>query len=103
MEKHVDNGLAFVRKTPGREAIQSVDLNLVVSLTTWIQCLISPARGLDLTRPLDQIRIALQNVFGFAYTWALGGNLNTEMWDDFDEFAKTVRTYSLWAVLCDSI
>ena len=43
LEKHVDNGLAFVRKK-GKEAVPSVDLNLVCSLTMLLQCMLSKKR-----------------------------------------------------------
>lgn len=87
MDKHVDPGLAWVRRK-GSETIPSVDLNLVCTLTQWLQCMLAPARHLDLKKPIDQLRTTLQSIFGFAYVWSLGGNLDPSSWFDFDEFVK---------------
>eukprot|EP00959_Pyramimonas_sp_CCMP1952_P401892 8421264-Pyramimonas_sp.AAC.1 len=49
-EDYVDQFLTFVR-TECKEAIPSVDINLVTSLTMLLQGLLTQERGLDLETP----------------------------------------------------
>ncbi|CAG9464970.1 unnamed protein product [Pedinophyceae sp. YPF-701] len=88
LEKHVPAGLAYLADSGRPEFVPSVDVNLVVSLTKWIEALLQPEKGLDVNKPLGDIRLALKNIFGFSFVWALGGNLKTEAWDAFDTFVR---------------
>ncbi|WIA13579.1 hypothetical protein OEZ85_007146 [Tetradesmus obliquus] len=87
-DKYVDGGLAWVRKQ-GKEYIPSVDNNLTSTLMLLLQSLMDPTKGLKVAAlEGDALAAAMGRLFGFAYVWALGGNLAPSCTESFDEFVR---------------
>jgi len=87
LTKHVQPGLDFVR-SKCKEPIPSADVNLVASMCSWIQALAGAGKGLDLSKDISEIRLQVKNIFGYAYVWGIGGNIDSENWDAFDTFVR---------------
>ncbi|CEL99773.1 unnamed protein product [Vitrella brassicaformis CCMP3155] len=103
-EAHVDKGLAFVRKNCV-EPVVSVDNNLVYSLCNLFHAVLNPNAGtpngiasvdaedgkpaVDVTKSGEKfVESLIPMVFAFAYTWALGGSLDTLTREKFAKFAE---------------
>lgn len=54
-----------------------------------LQALLAPKHGVDLAQPLDLLQPILAQLFVFAYTWALGGNLTQPCQAPFNAFMHT--------------
>lgn len=64
--------------------------NRTASLCALMQSLMSPARGFKYDKKPEETQLALGRVFVFAYVWALGGNLQHGVREEFDEFAREI-------------
>uniref|UniRef100_A0A7S0PNJ6 Dynein heavy chain n=1 Tax=Micromonas pusilla TaxID=38833 RepID=A0A7S0PNJ6_MICPS len=85
--KTIDGGLSFVRKNL-KEAIPTVDINLVTSLTALFKSLVQPEKGVDFADDKLSLHPKLAKVFVFSYVWSLGGNLQEQFHAQFDEWAR---------------
>ena len=85
--KTIDDGLSFVRKNL-KEAIPTVDINLVTSLTALFKSLVQPEKGVDFADDKLSLHPKLAKVFVFSYVWSLGGNLQEQFHAQFDEWAR---------------
>jgi dynein heavy chain len=87
-DKTVDAGLKFLRKHL-KEGIPSVDINLVASLASLFQSLARPERGVNLAMENQkQLKACLAKLFAFSYVWSVGGNVDAQFHDRFDEWAR---------------
>ena len=85
--KTIDGGLSFVRKNL-KEAIATVDINLVTSLTAFFKSLVQPDKGVDFADDKLSLHPKLAKIFVFSYVWSLGGNLEERFHAQFDEWAR---------------
>lgn len=65
-----------------------MDINLVTTLTKFLQSLLRVENKINLNQPLDELRMALNRIFAFSYVWALGGNIREESLEEFSEHAR---------------
>lgn len=91
----IDKGLNFLRKRC-KENIPSVDMNIVTSLCCLMQALLQPIRGVNVSLAvgkegeLDETLMAtLNRIFGWAYIWSVGGNIDHKSVEGFDTFFRT--------------
>ena len=91
-DKTIDGGLKFFRKHL-KEGIPSVDINLVTSLAMLFKSLTLPERGVDFgSEHPKHLKSCLAKIFTFSFVWSLGGNVDPEYHDNFDEFAREFLT-----------
>ena len=88
-DRTIDDGIKFVRKNC-KEGIPTVDINLVTSLTYLFKALVAPDKGVDFSASVKSLHAALAKVFVFSFVWSIGGNLDAEYHDAFDEYARDV-------------
>ena len=86
-QEYVHDGLKFVRRHL-KEYVTSVDINLVTTLTKFLQSLLRIENKINLNQPLDDLRMVLNRVFAFSYVWALGGNIREESLEEFSEHVR---------------
>ena len=86
-EKTIDSGLKFMRKNL-KEGIPTVDINLVTSLTYLFKSLVQPSRGVNFADATKTLHPKLAKVFVFSFVWSIGGNIDSEYHDQFDEWAR---------------
>mmetsp|Transcript_39705 Transcript_39705/g.74534 ORF Transcript_39705/g.74534 Transcript_39705/m.74534 type:complete len:1860 (+) Transcript_39705:1-5580(+) len=86
---HIDDGLCWIRHNC-KEALLSVDINLVTSCTFILQALLQPTRGLSMNLELAVLHPCVLKLFIFSYMWALGGNMiaTTTSWDEWSEWIR---------------
>ncbi|XRB05865.1 dynein axonemal heavy chain [Pycnococcus provasolii] len=80
-------GLEYVRKNC-KEAIPTVDINLVTSTANIFTGMCVPERGVDFTKPAEDLFPMLAKIFAFAFVFGLGGSMNAVHWDAFDEWVR---------------
>jgi dynein heavy chain, axonemal len=96
----VDEGLAF-RSTECSEPIPTTDAQAVTSLCRLFVALIrefgerptgaDPAAkpaGLNMTRPVEELRRIIDSLYAFAYVWSIGGSIASDCYDRFDAFLR---------------
>eukprot|EP00854_Cymbomonas_tetramitiformis_P003966 gene3966-4937_t len=86
-EEYIDEGIKFLRRNT-REAIPSVDINLVTSTTFLFEALVQEKRGINFSKPPEELHPQLGKLFTFAYMWGMGGNMLSAGWDYWDEFVR---------------
>jgi len=82
----IDRGLAFTR-TGMRELVPTVDSQLVSSLCAFFDSLL-PLAKLDLSKPAEELKPVIGNIFAFCFIWSVGGSIDDEHWPAFDELAR---------------
>ncbi|XP_037101848.1 dynein heavy chain 6, axonemal [Syngnathus acus] len=106
-QTYVEDGLYFIWKYC-TQAIRQVDISKVCTLCTLMEALLLGKDGPDLNMDSKRLTDLLCQTFIFCYLWAVGGNLPSSQWDDFDNFireqfkdnnsAKLPTNGSLWEV-----
>ncbi|XP_053711973.1 dynein axonemal heavy chain 6-like isoform X3 [Synchiropus splendidus] len=86
-EQYVDSGLQYVWKNC-TQAIRQVDISKVHTLCSLLEALLLGKKGPDLKMDAEKLNSLLTQTFVFSYLWAVGGNLNSAHWPDFDSFVK---------------
>jgi len=82
----IERGLAFTR-TGLRELVPTVDSQLVDSLCAFFDSLL-PLAKLDLSKPADEHKPTISNMYAFCFIWAVGGSIDDSHWPEFDELAR---------------
>lgn len=94
----VDEGLAF-RAADCAEPIPSTDLQSVTSLCRLFTALLrefgersseagAKPLGLDMARPVEDLRKVIDSLYAFAYVWSIGGSVASDCHDRFDAFVR---------------
>uniref|UniRef100_A0A7N9AZR1 Dynein, axonemal, heavy chain 6 n=1 Tax=Mastacembelus armatus TaxID=205130 RepID=A0A7N9AZR1_9TELE len=106
-EQYVEKGLQFVLKHC-IQAMRQVDISKVTTLCSLLEALLLGKGGPDLKMDSKHLNSVLCQTFIFCYLWAVGGNLTSSHWDDFDTFvtkqfednnnAKLPKYGTLWSV-----
>ena len=86
-DRYLPEGLEYVRKNC-KEAIPTVDINLVTSTANIFTGMCVPERGVDFTKPAEDLFPMLAKIFAFAFVFGLGGSMNAVHWDAFDEWVR---------------
>jgi len=82
-------GLKFQRKNC-KEPVGCVDIQLATSLTLIFQSLFKTERGVNFSKPEDEIMQLIDRLFAFSFIWSVGGSINYPYWDQFDEFTREI-------------
>eukprot|EP00741_Cyanophora_paradoxa_P000409 tig00000404_g400.t1 len=88
-DEAVPKGLQYVRKE-GKELVPSVDINLVTSLCALFKALVADGQGVDFTRPVEDLKPLVSQVFVMAYIWSLGANFDADSMLGFDSTVRDV-------------
>jgi dynein heavy chain, axonemal len=86
-EKVMDKGLKFQRKNC-KEPVSCVDIQLATSLALLFQSLFKPERGVNFSKPEDELLKLVDRIFAFSFFWSVGGSINYPFWEKFDEFTR---------------
>ncbi|XP_054635035.1 dynein axonemal heavy chain 6 isoform X2 [Dunckerocampus dactyliophorus] len=86
-EQYVEDGLQYVLKHC-TQAIRQVDISKVTTLCSLLEALLLGKEGLDFNMDSKRLNDVLCQTFIFCYLWAIGGNLPSVHWDDFDNFIR---------------
>jgi dynein heavy chain len=89
-EKAFAKGLIFQRKFC-KEPVETVDIQLVISLCTLFESLFTIANGVKMEAPQGELQGLLDKLFFFSYIWSVGGSCSSNYWEAFNE----VRVLSL--------
>lgn len=84
-EEKLPAGLAFIRAN-AREPIPTVDIQVATSLCALFEALFTSANGVDLSEPLDDLRLLVELLFAFSFAWAVGGALDADGVRQFSKF-----------------
>jgi dynein heavy chain len=76
--------LAFVREHC-KEAIPTVDINLVTSLCSLFEALFTTENGVDFDDTIDDLNMLVEMLFAYCMTWSLGGALDSESREKFSK------------------
>ena len=90
-------GLAFQRRS-GREPIETVDIQLVISLCTLFQALFLDSHGVNFATPLPELKTTTEKLFFFSYVWSVGASCSSLCWDAIDE-----NTREIFEAFCPAI
>ena len=77
-------GINFVREHC-KEPIATVDIQMTASLCSLFEALFTSENGVDLSAPLDDLKLVVELVFAFSFAWAVGGSLDS---DGLKQFSK---------------
>lgn len=87
-EKIVRPGMKYQRKF-GREPVETVDIQLVISLCTLFEVLFHPDREVNFKTGTEaELKSLADKIFWFAYVWSVGGSCIDTFWQAFDENAR---------------
>ena len=86
-EKAFAKGLAYQRKFC-REPVETVDIQLVIGCCTLFESLFTPANGVKLEAPQNELGGLLDKVFFFSYIWSVGAPCGSGNWEAFNEHAR---------------
>jgi len=105
----VDIGLQF-RKANCIEPIVTTDIQTVATLCRLFTALIrtageknketGAAPGLNMERPIEDLKKIIDSLFAFSYVWSIGGTITSEGYEKFDNLLKAgaLKTTGLGAV-----
>jgi len=82
----IDRGLAFTRSGL-KELVPTVDNQLIDSLCAFFDSLL-PAAKLDLSKPAEELKPVISNIYAFCFIWSVGGSIDDEHWPAFDELTR---------------
>jgi dynein heavy chain len=88
-QKAFSKGLTWQRRY-GTEPVETVDINLVISLCQLFKALLSVDNGVDFASPEPELKLLVDKLYFFAYVWSLGGSLTYANWEDFTDNAREV-------------
>lgn len=86
-DAYVPPGLEWIRRH-GVENISSVTSCRVRSLCCLLRSMMMPQRGIKWDAGEETLAETLGRIFMFCYVWAMGGNLDYSVHDDFDGFVR---------------
>jgi dynein heavy chain len=83
-EEKLPVGITFVREHC-KEPIPTVDIQIASSLCSLFEALFTSDNGVDLSDPLEDLKLVVELVFAFSFAWAVGGALDS---DSSKQFSK---------------
>ena len=89
-ERVFAKGLANQRKK-GKEVVETVDMQLVISLCTLFESFFLPYKGtggIRLDIPTMDLRSSIDKLFFFSYVWSVGAPCAYTFWDAFNEHTR---------------
>ncbi|XP_061882783.1 dynein axonemal heavy chain 6 [Entelurus aequoreus] len=84
---YVDDGLQYVWKYC-IQAIRQVDISKVTTICCLLESLLLGKAGPHFNMDAKRMNDIVCQTFIFCYVWAIGGNLPSTHWDDFDNFVR---------------
>ncbi|XP_061765226.1 dynein axonemal heavy chain 6 [Nerophis ophidion] len=84
---YVEDGLQYVLKYC-MQAIRQVDISKVTTICCLLEALLLGKAGPDFNMDAKRMSDIVCQTFIFCYVWAIGGNLPSTHWDDFDNFVR---------------
>ena len=88
----IDKGLQYIRLRC-KEPIESTDLNLVSSLCYIFQACFASSEKVEFNGKQD-LKAILERMYIFSYTWSIGGAIDDQFREEFDDFMQTLFTDS---------
>jgi len=88
-DKAFSKGLAFQRKNC-KEPVETVDIQLVISMCFLFQSLFKAENGVDLAKPQGDLSSLLDKLFFFCYIWTVGAVCSDAFWEQFNENAREI-------------
>ena len=82
----ITKAMAFQRKY-GKEPVETVDMQLVISLCKLFQSLLTEDNGVQFGNN-DALKPIVDKIFFFSYVWTIGGACVDSFWTSFDEFSR---------------
>eukprot|EP01038_Epipyxis_sp_PR26KG_P006339 gene6339-8727_t len=86
-EKIFPKGLAFQRRY-GKEPVETVDVQLMISMCTLFQSLFTAENGVNFSAPQVELSALLDKLFFFSYVWSVGAPCSDAFWEQFNEHAR---------------
>lgn len=86
-EKLFTKGLAFQRRY-GKEPVETVDIQLVISLCKLFQSLLTVENGINFSAPQGELLAMVDKLFFFSYIWSVGAACSDLFWEQFNEHAR---------------
>ena len=83
----VGEGMKHQRRY-GTEPVETVDIQLIISLCTLFEVLFHPDRKVKLDLPEEALKLLLDKIFYFSYVWSIGASTEDSFWPAFDERAR---------------
>ena len=84
----VGPGMKYQRKF-GREPVETVDIQLIISLCTLFEVLYHPDREINFATGTEaELKSLADKIFWFSYVWSIGGSCEDRFWTAFDENAR---------------
>jgi dynein heavy chain len=79
-------GIAFQRKH-GKEPVETVDVQLIISMCALFQSLFTSENGVSFEGPGAQnLKPLIEKLFFFSFVWTVGGACTDAFWRPFDDF-----------------
>jgi dynein heavy chain len=88
-EKPFTKGLAYQRKF-GKEPVETVDIQLVISMCYQFQTLFSAENGVNFSAQQTDLQPILDKLFFFSYVWSVGATCADTFWEQFTENAREI-------------
>ncbi|KAJ1441552.1 dynein heavy chain, N-terminal region 2-domain-containing protein, partial [Ochromonadaceae sp. CCMP2298] len=80
-------GMTFQRKF-GKEPVETVDIQLVISTCFLFQSLFTAENGVNFASPQAELSALLDKLFFFSYVWTVGAVCSDLFWEQFSENAR---------------
>jgi dynein heavy chain len=96
-EKVFAKGMAFQRRY-GKEPVETVDMQLVISMCYLFQSLFTEANGVKFDAPAAELLGVMDKLFFFSYMWTVGAVCQDTFWERFNEHAR-----ELFEEMCPSL
>eukprot|EP01041_Mallomonas_annulata_P001585 gene1585-3062_t len=92
-ERVFTKGLAYQRKKC-KEPVETVDIQLVISLCTLFESLFKPASGdeksgsVRMDAPPADLKALVEKLFFFSYVWSVGAPCASSYWNAFSDYTR---------------
>jgi dynein heavy chain len=86
-EKVFTKGLFWQRKH-GKEPVETVDVQLTISMCYLFQSLFTAENHVKMELPQGELSSLIDKLFFFSYVWSVGGSLADRYWEPFTENAR---------------
>lgn len=88
-EKIFSKGMIYQRKY-GKEPVETVDIQLVISMCFLFQSLFKEENGVDFSKQQTDLSALLDKLFFFSYVWTVGAVCSDSFWEKFNENAREI-------------
>lgn len=86
-DRYINDGLAFVAKKCV-QTMKQVDVGKIITLCALLESLLVHSKDVDPKLEEAKLKSTVATTFVFCYVWAVGGNLRSASWDQFDTFVR---------------